>query len=405
MIEWDARQQALRDGFTTWYERLGAAADADASADGFSWKWWRAACDSGILRLPFEERFGGCGEDLPTTMYVLEGLGYGCRDGGANFSVCTHMVSAGVPLQRFGSEALKERYMPGLCDGSTIAAHAITEPQGGSDALAMQTLAVDCGDRYSLTGRKAYVTNGPVADVFVVYARTKSDISPFGITAFVLDRGTPGLQTRPAIAKMGLDCSPVGEVVLDGCEVDAASVIGGQGSGFLILEHVMRWEILCTFAAALGTMQHRLERCIDHARTRRQFGRPIGSFQSVANKIVDMKIAIETSRRWLYDGALRFTRDQEAGIEIAVAKLLTSEANVASALAAVQIFGASGYTTACGLESELRDAVGGTIYSGTSEIQRERIARMLGLGEPRARRTSRGSEYAGAPGASPKARG
>jgi len=380
MVDWDARQRALRDAFAAWHERLDAIHRDDGS-DRFCFEQWDLIRESGILRLPFEERYGGLAEDLLTTMYVLEGLGQGCRDGGLGFSVCTHMVSAGVPVQRFGSEDLKARYMPRLCDGSAIGAHAITEPRGGSDALAMETQAIDLGDRYLISGTKAFVTNGPVADVFVVYARTKPERGPFAITAFVVDRDTPGLRVGRPIAKMGLKASPVAEVVLDGCEVDAANVIAKRGAGFLVLDHVMKWEILCTFVASVGAMQHRLERCIDYARTRHQFGRPIGSFQSIANKVVDMKIGIETARRWLYDTAVRFVRNEDITTDLAIAKLLASEANVAAALAAIQIFGANGYTTEYGLESDLRDAVGGTIYSGTSEIQRNKIARMLGLGE------------------------
>jgi L-prolyl-PCP dehydrogenase len=381
MIEWDARQRAVRDGFAAWHERLNAVDGEDYATGDFSRRKWELVRQSGITRLPFEERYGGLGEDLLTTMYVLEDLGYGCRDGGLTFSLCTHMVSAGVSLQHFGSEALKERYMHCICDGSAIGAHAITERRGGSDVLGMETRAVDKGDHYVLTGTKAFVTNGPVADVLVVYARTKPKVGPFGLTAFILDRDTPGLQRNAPVPKMGLEGSPIGEIVLEGCEVDAANVIGAPGVGFLILEYVMKWEILCTFVASVGAMQHRLERCIAYARARRQFGRPIGSFQSVSNKIVDMEIAIKTARRWLYDSAVQLVNKQDANIDIAIAKLLTSEANVASALAAVQIFGANGYTTAYGLESDLRDAVASTIYSGTSEIQRNKIARMLGLGD------------------------
>jgi alkylation response protein AidB-like acyl-CoA dehydrogenase len=314
-------------------------------------------------------------------MYLLESLGHGCREGGLSFSVCTHIVSAGVPLQRFGSDELKDRYMHRLCDGRAIGAHAITEPEGGSDALGMHTRALDHGDHYVLTGTKAFVTNAPVADVFVVYARTKPEGGPFGLTAFLVDRDTPGLSTGAAVPKMGLRGSPIGEVVLDDCEVGAANVIGRPGAGFLVLDHVMKWEILCSFVISVGSMQHRLERCIEYARAREQFGRPIGAFQSISNKIVDMKIAVETARRWLYDTAERFARGEDVTTDIAIAKLLASEANVAAALAAVQIFGANGYTTAYGLEADLRDAVGGTIYSGTSEIQRNKIARMLGLGD------------------------
>jgi alkylation response protein AidB-like acyl-CoA dehydrogenase len=386
MIEWDARQRSWSDGLAQWHERLSAVCCEDCASERFCRAKWELIRRSGILRLPFERRYGGHGEDLLTTMHVLESLGRGCRDGGLNFCVCAHMVSAGVPLQRFGSEELKGRYLRGICDGSAIGAHAITEPRGGSDVLAMETTATERHGRYILNGTKAYVTNGPVADVFVVYARTKPGSSPFTTTAFLLERDTVGLRVGDAIQTMGLASAPLGQLVLEDCAVDAANVIGRSGAGFLILDHVMSWEILCTFITAVGAMQHRLERCIDYARSRRQFGQPIGAFQSVANKIVDMKISVETARRWLYDTATRFAGDRDTTVDLAIGKLLASEANVASALTAVQVFGANGYTRSFGLEAELRDAVAGTIYSGTSEIQRNKIARMLGLAD---RSTSR----------------
>jgi alkylation response protein AidB-like acyl-CoA dehydrogenase len=340
---------------------------------------WDAITEAGLLGLPFARRHGGRDADLIQTMEELERLGRECTDGGLVFAACSHIVGAGVAIHRFGSDELKDRYLPHICDGSTIGAHAISEPNGGSDALNMETRAVDRGDHFVITGTKAFVTNGPVAGLIVVYARTGDGAGPFGVTAFAVETDAPGVTTGPPIPTMGLRSAPLGEVVLDGCEVAAANVVGRPGSGFLVLDHVMKWEVLCSFAASAGAMRRRLERCIEYARTRHQFGRPIGSYQSIANKVVDMKIAFETARRWLYDTAECVTAGREATVDLAITKLVASEANVASALAAVQIFGANGYTDAYGLEADLRDAVAGTIYSGTSEIQRNRIASMLGV--------------------------
>ncbi|MER7047169.1 acyl-CoA dehydrogenase family protein [Streptomyces jumonjinensis] len=379
MIRWNADQTALRQGIGRWCEALSAG-DIERDAEGvFPQDQWKLIQESGILGLPFDERWGGLGQSLLTTMYVLEELGRGCRDGGLNFSVATHMVSSGVPLQRFGSQELKQRYLPGICSGETIGAHAITETESGSDALAMRTTATREHDDFVLRGSKSFVSNGPVAGLFVVYARTHPDGGPFGITAFAVERDTPGLVIGEPVAKMGLRTSPLSELHFDDCRIPASAVIGRVGSGFLVLDHVMKWEILCSFIINTGQMRYRLDRCVEYAKERIQFGKPIGSYQSVSNKIVDMRIGLDTARKWLYDTAARLMDGENVTTDIAVSKLLASESNLASALAAVQIFGGSGYLTEYGLEKDLRDAVAGPIYSGTSEIQRNRIASMLGL--------------------------
>ncbi|MCX5202713.1 acyl-CoA dehydrogenase family protein [Streptomyces sp. NBC_00237] len=379
MIRWDADQEALRQGIGRWHQALSSGHTERDAAGVFPYEQWKLIQESGILGLPFDEQWGGLGQSLLTTMYVLEELGAGCRDGGLNFSVSTHMVSVGVPVQRFGSDALKQRYLPGICSGETIGAHAITETESGSDALAMRTTATREGETFVLRGSKCFVSNGPVADVFVVYARTHPDGGPLGISAFVVERDTPGLSVGAPVSKMGLRTSPLGEVHFDDCRLPASSLIGRVGSGFLVLDHVMKWEILCSFIINTGQMRHRLDRVVAYARTRSQFGKPIGANQSIAHRIVDMRTSLETARRWLYDTAERLTAGENVTMDVATGKLLTSESNIASAQAAVQIFGGQGYLTECGLEKDLRDATAGTIYSGTSEIQRNRIASMLGL--------------------------
>jgi alkylation response protein AidB-like acyl-CoA dehydrogenase len=194
-----------------------------------------------------------------------------------------------------------------------------------------------------------------------------------------VERDTPGLRVGAPVAKLGLRTSPLGELSFEDCRVPASRVLGRPGGGFLVLDHVMRREILCSFVVNAGEMRHRVARCVEYARTRTQFGRPIGSYQAVAHKIVDMEIGVETARHWLYGTARRMAAGENVTRDIAMAKLVTSEANVASALAAVQVFGGNGYMAEFGIEAELRNSVGSTIYSGTSEIQRNRLASLLGL--------------------------
>ncbi|MFD8823744.1 acyl-CoA dehydrogenase family protein [Streptomyces sp. NPDC059605] len=381
MIRWNTDQADLREGMARWGEALSADHLEQDERAAFSWDKWKLVQKTGILALPFEERYGGLGQSLLTTMYVLEGLGEHCRDAGLSFSVTTTLASTGVPLEKFGTPEQKERYLPLICSGEMIGAHAITEAEGGSDAMAMTTRAERDGDHYVLTGGKTFVSNGPVADVFVVYARTRPDGGALGVTAFLVDRDTPGLAVGEPVKKMGLRTSPLSELYFDGCRVPRDRVLGRVGGGFIVLDHVMKREILFSFIVNAGEMRHRLERIVEYAKTRKSFGQPIGSYQSIANKIVDTKIGLETARKWLYDTAERLVAGENVTTDLAIAKLLTSESNLAGSITAVQIFGGHGYMTEYGLEQDVRNAVGGTIYSGTNEIQYNRIASMLGLGK------------------------
>lgn len=379
MRTWTEDQLAFREGMSQWCRDLSEQhIERDAEAI-FPWDKWKLIRESGVLGLPFDTQSGGLGADLVTTMFVLEGLGEGCRDGGLNFSVATHMCSTCVPIERFGSPFLKDRYLPRLCAGELIGAHAITEPNSGSDALSMQTKATRDGNEFVLDGSKTFVSNGPIADLIVIYARTRPEGGPIGISAFLVDRDTPGLEVGRPLAKMGLKTSPMSELFLDGCRVPGNHVIGGVGRGFLILDHVMKWEILFSFIINVGEMTHRLDRCIDYAKTRVQFGKKIGQFQAISHKLVDMRVRLDTSRKWLYDTAERFVAGENVTMDVAISKLLTSQANVASSLSAIQIFGGNGYMSEYGVEKELRNAVASTIYSGTTEIQYNRIASLLGL--------------------------
>ena len=377
--DWNDEQKALRTGLQKYYEALNVGVLEDDAAERFNRDKWQLIRESGVIRIPFAEQWGGLGHDALTLVYVLEELGYGCRDGGLLFALATQIVSAAIPLQKFGSEELKERYLARLINGEIISAHAISEASAGSDAMAMSTTATPDGDGYLLNGGKTFITNGPIADVITVYAKLDTGDGASGITAFLVPADTPGFHVGPPIAKLGLNTCPFCELEFTDCRVPASNIVGKAGAGFFILEHVMTWEILCIFIMMAGEMQERMERCIAHAKKRTAFGVPIASNQYVAGKIVDQKIGIETSRKHLYDTARRFAKGRSVTTEISMAKLVTSEANLASALSAVQLFGGRGYMREYGMEKGLRDAVGAPIYSGTSEMQRVRIAAMLGL--------------------------
>jgi alkylation response protein AidB-like acyl-CoA dehydrogenase len=348
--------------------------------DGVFWREaWARYAELGIQGLPIPEALGGGGADVVTTMLALEALGYACRDGGLVFSLSAHIWTSEIPLWAHGTAEQQARWLTGLCDGTYIGCHTITEPDAGSDAFAMRTSATPAEGGWVLDGRKTFITNAPVADLFIVFARIGEAIGPFGITAFMVPAGTPGLVVEPHVQKMGLRTSPMSDVVLEECFVPADAVVGQPGHGAAVFQTSMTWERACIMASQVGTMRRTLETCVEYARSRTQFGQPIARFESVADKIADMKIAVEASRAlvlrtgWLMDHGVDTTT------EAAVAKAFVSEASVRTHLNAVQVHGGYGYMTEFEIERDLRDAIGGTIYSGTSEIQRRIIARGLGL--------------------------
>jgi alkylation response protein AidB-like acyl-CoA dehydrogenase len=243
----------------------------------------------------------------------------------------------------------------------------------------MKTRARREGNYFLLNGQKSFVTNAPICDVIVAYATTNRDAGRLGITAFIIDRDTPGLSIGKPIHKMGLRTSPMAELFFDDCRVPAENVLGREGGGAACFDCSMEWERGSILAMHLGRMQKQLEQSIDYARRRKQFGRPIGCFQSVANRIVDMKVRLEAARPLVYKIAWKKDRGENAMLEAAIAKLFLSESAVDSSLDAIQVFGGYGYMTEIEIERDLRDAVGSKLYSGTVEIQRNIIARHLGL--------------------------
>ncbi|MFI8961864.1 acyl-CoA dehydrogenase family protein [Streptomyces sp. NPDC053493] len=352
-------------------------AQLDAEAV-FSRTKWQAIRDSGVLRTPFKPENGGAGRSFTETMRVLEGLGYHCRDAGIAFSTSTQIVSLATPLEKFGSAELKARHLPRILSGEAITAHAITEESGGSDAMNITTVAVREDDHYVIDGGKMFITNAPVADLFLLYVRTGKP-GPFGLTCLLVERGTPGLEIGEPMDKLGLRTSPIGRLTFEKLRVPVSNRVGAEGGGFLVLDYVMKREILYAFSLTLGEMRHRLDTVTRFATERSQFGRPIASYQAISHKIVEMRIAVETAAKWLADTGAKAERGEDISLDLASTKIVVSEANVQTALAAVQIHGGRGVLTEYGIERDLRNSVAGTIYSGSSEIQRNRMAALLGL--------------------------
>lgn len=340
---------------------------------------WQRCGEFGIQGLPVPEEYGGLGRDALTSVGALERLGYACRDNGLVFSLHAHLWTSALPLVAFGTQEQKAAHLPGLCDGSRIGGNAMSEPESGSDAFALRSRAQRKGDRWVLNGQKTFVTNAPVADLLVVFATIDPAKGQHGVTAFLVDTHAPGVEVGRPLEKMGLRTSPMAEVFFADCEIPEDRLLGKEGGGANVFSYSMAWERSCILASAVGSMQRLLEACLRHARERKQFGEPIGKFQHVAGRIVDMKLRLETARQMLYHGAWQRSRGKLAMLEAALTKLHLSECWVRCCEDAIQIHGGYGYMTEYELEREMRDALGSRLYSGTSEIQRTLIAGLLGL--------------------------
>jgi alkylation response protein AidB-like acyl-CoA dehydrogenase len=374
-------QQLLRDEIIRFARQTlnDGAAERDRTQT-FPRELWRRCGEMGLPGLPVPESLGGAGLDPLSCAIALEALGYGCTDGGLVFSICAHVLSCVVPIWTHGTDDQKRRYLPALCSGEHIGVHAMTEPGSGSDAFALRTVAIAVDGGYRLDGTKMFISNGPVADIVVVFAMTDAAKGYHGgVTAFIVEKGTSGFSASTKIDKMGLRTSHLGELVFDGVFVPADAILGGVGGGSTVFTKSLDWERTCLFASQVGTMERLLETSIEYARTRRQFGQPIGKFQAVSHRLADMKTNLEAARLLVYRAAWRLGRSRTVSLDAAIAKLFTSESLLQAALAAVQVHGGYGYMEEYGVERTLRDAVGSTLYSGTSEMQRNIIAGWLGL--------------------------
>lgn len=345
----------------------------------FSRELWRKCAEFGILGLPVAKEYGGLQADAQSTALTMEGLGYGCGDNGLLFALGAQLFSVQTPVAEFGSAEQKAKYLPGLISGACIGAHAMSEPESGSDALSLRTRAEYRDGSYFLNGTKTMITSAPDADLALVFASTAPEKGRWGISAFLVESSCPGYTATRNLEKMGLRTSSLGEIVLADCRVPEAARLGPEGAGASIFSFAMERERSGILAVQVGAMRRQLETCVRYARERQQFGQSIGKFGSVANRLADMRVRLSTARLLLYQVAWLHDQGRSAPLEAAEAKLYISECFMQSSLDAVRIHGGYGYLTEYEVERDLRDAVGGTLYSGTSDLQRVVIARLLGL--------------------------
>ncbi|MFP5218529.1 MAG: acyl-CoA dehydrogenase family protein [Actinomycetes bacterium] len=334
---------------------------------------WKRLAEAGVAGMPIPEEYGGSGGSILDCCLVNEALGEGGHDGGLGLSLGAHWVIGAVPIWLHGSEELKRRWLPGLCDGSLMGAWASTEPEAGSDSGGIRTTAVRDGDHYVLNGTKIFITNGPIADVCNVLAKTDK-----GPTAFVVDTRTPGFVVGRELDKLGCRSSPTAEIHLQDCRVPAENVLSVEGEAlWRVAFECFDWERTVMLAGIIGGMRSTIDTCIRYAKEREQFGKPIAHFQVIAHKLADMEINYQVCRNAVYKAAWLKQEGKEHMIEASVAKALVGRLSVENALEAVQIHGGYGYLRDFPVERALRDAKLASIGGGTTEIQKLIISRTL----------------------------
>jgi isovaleryl-CoA dehydrogenase len=336
---------------------------------------WRKFGALGLLGVTVEEEFGGAGMGYAEHVVAMEeisrasaavGLSYG-----AHSNLCVNQI------RRNGTPAQKRRFLPGLISGAKVGALAMSESEAGSDVVGMRLRADPKGDRYVLNGAKMWITNGPDADVLVVYAKTDPKAGARGITAFLVEKGLRGFSTGPKLDKLGMRGSNTGELIFADCEVPAENVLGAVGEGVNVLMSGLDYERAVLAAGPLGIMQACLDVAIPYVHERKQFGEPIGSFQLMQGKLADMYVALSAARAYVYAVAKACDRGETARKDAAGAILYAAEKATWMASQAIQCLGGMGYVTSSSAGRLLRDAKLYEIGAGTSEIRRWLIGREL----------------------------
>lgn len=345
----------------------------------FSQELWQKCAKMNLMALPFPEAWGGCSLDFLTTALSVEALAYACRDSGLVHAIIVQLTM-GILLNLFGNEEQKRKYLAPICHGEKITAQASTEADAGSDIFSVRTKARKKDENYIIDGSKMFISNGPVADFVILLALTNLERRVLGSHSFfIVDKECKGFARSRPVEKMGLRTLQNCELVFDECAVPGANLIGREGQGSIIFNEIMEWERILFGACHVGTLMRICETTVRYAKERKQFGQPIGKFQSVANKIARMKINQELARLMVYKAAFLKDNKARATFESSIIKVFASESLKNACLDAVQIHGAYGYMTEFEIERDLRDSIASSIYSGTAEINTLLISGLLGL--------------------------
>lgn len=376
-------QLAFKQSVKEFAQKVVAPGSDQRDKDGrFDRDVWNAVGAFGLCGLPIPEEYGGSGADIVTTNLAFEALEEGGRDSGLLLSLGAHVCIGAVPIWLHGTEEQKRKYLPKLSSGEWIGAFAITEPDAGSDAAGIKTTARREGEGWVLNGSKTFITNGPVADMISVVAVTDPDAkSSNRMSCFIVEPGMKGFEVGKELDKMGNRSSPTSELHFTDCYVPGENMLGPEGSAlWKVAFECFDWERTVMVASAIGGMEAQLAGCIEYARERKAFGKPIAQFEMIQDKLARMRVNINASRWLLYHAAWLKQEGRPHMQEASIAKYFVAETAVQNALEAVQIFGGYGYIKEYPVERSIRDAKLATIGGGTSEIQKLIIARTL-LGE------------------------
>jgi isovaleryl-CoA dehydrogenase len=376
--EFTAEQKMLRDTIANFAEKEVAPLAYEIDRDErFPAESFKRLAELGVLGITVPAEYGGAGTGYTEMCIVTEELARFCASTSATYA--DHADLCIDNIRRNATDNQKQKYLPSLCSGDKIGGLAMTEPSAGSDVMSMSLRAERKGGFYILNGTKTFITNGPVGDVFVIYAKTAPEKKAQGVSAFIVENGFPGFERGKKFEKMGWRGSPTGELVFDDCKVPAENLLGEENKGAMVLMSGLNTERIVLGAMSLGISRGAYECALKYAKERVQFGKPIAAFQLIQAKLADMAMEIELSHLITYKGAAMADRGlhRELNLVAAYAKLYTSEVAMRVTTEAVQVLGGYGYMKEFPVERMMRDAKLQTIGGGTSEIQRIIIAREI----------------------------
>jgi alkylation response protein AidB-like acyl-CoA dehydrogenase len=367
-------QQMLKEMARDLADRIIAPRAAELDKTGeFPRENFKALAENGLLGIPFSEEYNGAGSNYVSYVVALEEVSRACASTGATMSVQTSLAAA--PLNQFGTPEQKRKYLAPLLAGETIGAYSLSEAGSGTDAASLKTRAVRDGDHYVLNGTKMWVTNGFNADTYLVYTTIDPNLGHKGITAFIVEKGTPGFTFGKKEDKLGIRASSTYELIFKDCRVPVENRLGEEGQGFKVAMWTLDGGRIGIASQAVGIAQAAFDQALKYVQEREQFGKPIADNQAIQFYLAEMATDIEAARLLIYRAADLKDRGENHTQAASMAKLFASETAMWVATKGVQMHGGYGYTTEFPAERFMRDAKITEIYEGTSEVQRMVIAR------------------------------